>query len=886
MTLPLDGITVVSLEQAVAAPFATRQLADLGARVIKVERAGGGDFARGYDRTVHGQASYFVWLNRGKESIELDVKSSGGQAVLAALLARADVFVQNLAPGAADRLGLGAEPLRARYPRLICCSVSGYGPDGPYRHKKAYDLLVQCEAGLLSVTGTPDEPAKAGISVADIAAGMYAYSGVLTALYERERTGAGTALEVAMLDALGEWMSQPFYYSVYGGQPARRSGARHASISPYGPYDVSGGQVFLGLQNDREWAVLCERILRRPDLIADARFGTNPDRVANDAELTPIIEDALKSVPADRLAGWLDEAGIANARLRTPQEFAAHPQLAARNRWREVDSPGGPVRALLPPVSVAGREAAMGAVPALGQHTAAILAELGLDESLTQVPTWRKRMTALDTEQPTYTLVIDGQRVEAAAGGRYDTVDPFRGAPWASAADGDAEDVNRAVAAARRALTGPWGQLTGFGRARLLRRLAELIARDADRLAEIETRDTGKLLREMRGQLATIPEWFYYFSGLADKLQGSTVPVDKPNFLVYTRREPAGVVAAIVPWNSPLLLLTWKLAPALAAGCTVVAKPSDYSPASAVELAALMDEAGFPPGVFNVVTGFGPAVGKALAAHPDVDKVAFTGSTAVGAEVAKAAAANITDVLLELGGKSAHVVFDDADLDAACNGVLAGVFAATGQTCMAGSRLLVSRDVHDALVAKIVDRARSIRLGDPRAADTEMGPVATEPQYRKVLSFLDSAANEGATVAAGGRADESLGGFFVQPTVLTGVKPTMTVACEEVFGPVLSVIPFDSEAEAIALANDSRYGLAGAVWTKDIHRGHRVAHALRTGTVWINAYRVVGPDVPFGGFGLSGLGRENGVDAVHEYTQTKAIWVELTGGTRDPFTLG
>jgi aldehyde dehydrogenase (NAD+) len=290
--------------------------------------------------------------------------------------------------------------------------------------------------------------------------------------------------------------------------------------------------------------------------------------------------------------------------------------------------------------------------------------------------------------------------------------------------------------------------------------------------------------------------------------------------------------------------------------------------------------------VFNVVTGFGPAVGKALAAHPDVDKVAFTGSTAVGAEVAKAASANITDVLLELGGKSAHLVFDDADLDAACNGILAGVFAATGQTCMAGSRLLVSRTVHDELVAKVADRARSIRLGDPRDVETEMGPVATEPQYRKVLSFLESAASEGATVAAGGRADDDLGGFFVQPTVLTGVKPTMTVACEEVFGPVLSVIPFDTEEEAIALANDSRYGLAGAVWTKDIHRGHRVAHAMRTGTVWINAYRVVGPDVPFGGYGLSGLGRENGINAVHEYTQTKAIWVELTGGTRDPFTLG
>ena len=375
---PLAGITVVALEQAVAAPFATRQLADLGARVIKIERPGAGDFARRYDRTVLGQSSYFVWLNRGKESIELDVKSAEGQAVLAALLDRADVLIQNLAPGAAGRLGLAAATLSRRYPRLICCSVSGYGPDGPYREKKAYDLLVQCEAGLLSVTGTADEPAKAGISVADIAAGMYAYTGVLTALYERERTGRGSCFEVAMLDALGEWMSQPYFFSVYGGQPAERTGARHASIAPYGPYPAAGGsQVFLGIQNEREWAVLCEKILGRPELITDERFATNPDRVAHNDELTVIIAAVFSAIPAAELMARLDAAGLANAQLRTPAEFAEHPQLAARDRWREVGTPHGPVRTLLPPVTVPGREPVLGAVPAVGQHTAAIRAELG-----------------------------------------------------------------------------------------------------------------------------------------------------------------------------------------------------------------------------------------------------------------------------------------------------------------------------------------------------------------------------------------------------------------------------------------------------------------------------------------------------------------------------
>jgi itaconate CoA-transferase len=381
--LPLDGITVIALEQAVAVPFATRQLADLGARVIKIERPGPGDFARGYDRSVLGQASYFVWLNRGKESVALDVKSPAGIEALTALLAGADVFLQNLGPGAAGRLGLAAADLLARHPRLICGTVSGYGADGPYAGKKAYDLLVQCETGVLSVTGTPDEPCKTGISVADIAAGMYAYSAVLTALYERERTGRGSSFEVSLFDALGEWMTQPYYYTVYGGTAPARTGARHASISPYGPYAAGGGtgnrqgggQVFLGLQNEREWLVFCDQVLSRPELATDPRFVTNPDRVERDAELRAIIEDVFAALTPDEVAARLDAAGIASARLRTPAEFAAHPQLAARDRWREVDTPGGPVRTLLPPVTVPGREPAMGAVPAPGQHTDSILAE-------------------------------------------------------------------------------------------------------------------------------------------------------------------------------------------------------------------------------------------------------------------------------------------------------------------------------------------------------------------------------------------------------------------------------------------------------------------------------------------------------------------------------
>ncbi|MEV4647389.1 CaiB/BaiF CoA-transferase family protein [Saccharopolyspora sp. NPDC049357] len=375
--LPLEGIVVVALEQAVAAPFATRQLADLGARVIKVERAGG-DFARDYDTTVNGMASHFVWLNRNKESVVLDLKSDEGRRAMDKLLAKADVFLQNLAPGAAARLGFGADELRARHPRLIVGDLSGYGSDGPYRDKKAYDLLVQCEAGLVSITGGRDEPAKSGISVADIAGGMYAYSGVLTALYERERTGEGSVFEVSLLDALAEWMGFPYYYTVYGGKPPSRTGARHAAIAPYGPFGTGGGaQVFLAVQNDREWRKLCEEVLMHPDLVEDPRFATNPDRVDNERELTAAIEAVFADLPVEEVVARLDRAQIANARMRTVEEFADHPQLADRNRWHEVDSPVGPLRALQPPVTLAGRAPRMDRIPDVGEHTDAVLAELG-----------------------------------------------------------------------------------------------------------------------------------------------------------------------------------------------------------------------------------------------------------------------------------------------------------------------------------------------------------------------------------------------------------------------------------------------------------------------------------------------------------------------------
>lgn len=375
--LPLDGITVVSVEQAVAAPFATRQLADLGARVIKVERPGTGDFARAYDATVRGLSSHFVWLNRNKESIALDLKDAGDAAVLRQLLDRADVFVQNLAPGAAARMGLSARELHATNPRLVLCAVSGYGSGGPYQDEKAYDLLVQCESGAMSLTGDAETPAKIGIPVADIAAGTYAYSGVLSALFQRERTGSGGEFEVSMLEALGEWVGFPYYFTRYGGTQPPRSGAEHAAIAPYGPYRTGDGiDLFLGVQNEREWAAFCADVLELPALAGDPRFASNSLRVHNRSALRERIEERFAGLSAERLEARLGAARIAHARLRTVADFADHPQLAARGRRHTVDSPVGPLEALAPPVTVAGREPRMDRVPALDEDRERILAEL------------------------------------------------------------------------------------------------------------------------------------------------------------------------------------------------------------------------------------------------------------------------------------------------------------------------------------------------------------------------------------------------------------------------------------------------------------------------------------------------------------------------------
>lgn len=488
-----------------------------------------------------------------------------------------------------------------------------------------------------------------------------------------------------------------------------------------------------------------------------------------------------------------------------------------------------------------------------------------------------------------YSMFIGGEWVEAASGEHFPSDNPYTGKPWASIPRGGAADAARAVEAAHKALTnGEWPKCNATKRGALLRKLGDLITEHSKALAETEVRDNGKLYAEMSAQTAYMAQWYYYFGGLADKIEGSVIPIDKPDTFNYTRYEPMGVIAMIIPWNSPLLLLAWKLAPALAAGNTVVVKPSEYTSASALEFMKLIEQAGFPPGVVNVVTGFGAEVGTPLVEHPKVAKVAFTGSDATGQRIYEAAAKGLKRVSMELGGKSPNIVFDDAHIDNAVKGVISGIFAATGQTCIAGSRLLVQQSIHDQFVDKLVALAKTAKMGDPMSLDTQVGPVTNLPQFKKILDYIDIAKGEGAKPVLGGAKatrPECGNGWFVEPTIFTGVNNSMRIAQEEVFGPVLSVIPFQDEEEAIAIGNDVVYGLAAGVWTQNMRRAFLMSEKLQAGTVWVNTYRAVSFMSPFGGYKRSGIGRESGQDMIYEYLQTKSVWISTATEVPNPFVL-
>jgi acyl-CoA reductase-like NAD-dependent aldehyde dehydrogenase len=487
----------------------------------------------------------------------------------------------------------------------------------------------------------------------------------------------------------------------------------------------------------------------------------------------------------------------------------------------------------------------------------------------------------------THDLQIGGTRSKPTSGLYFQTDNPFSGEVWANVARGTKADVDRAVEAAAAALP-VWNRMRPAERGKLMMRIADLVERDAQRLATLEVRDNGKLYAEMFAQVRLVADWFRYYGGLADKLEGAVIPTGKPDMFTFTRYEPLGVVALITPWNSPLLLLTHKLATALAAGNVAVIKPSEHASVSTLAFAELFTEAGFPSGVINVVTGFGHEAGAALTSHPGIAKVAFTGSESGGQRINEAAAPDFKHVALELGGKSPNIVFDDADLQAAVVGAIAGIFAASGQTCIAGSRLLLQRPIHDRFVETLVKIAAEARIGDPMNPETHVGPIATQAQFEKVLHYIDLAKSEGAHCALGGgpyRGPGAQGGRFIAPTIFTGVHNQMRIAREEVFGPVLSIIPFDTEERAFEIANDTPYGLAAGVWTSDIGRALRASERLQAGTIWVNTYRVGGPATPFGGYKRSGLGREGGTEALKEWVNTKTVWMCGKPDTKNPFVM-
>ena len=489
----------------------------------------------------------------------------------------------------------------------------------------------------------------------------------------------------------------------------------------------------------------------------------------------------------------------------------------------------------------------------------------------------------------TYNHYINDEWVEPSSGVYLDSENPFTGEIWARVARGNAEDADLAVKAAKEAFeNSDWAEMRPTQRGKLLVGLAEIIEREAVRLGEIEVRDNGKLIAEMGAQTKYLAEWYRYYGGLADKIEGAVIPSDKPGMFNFTRYEPLGVVGMITAWNSPLLLLAWKLAPALAAGNTAVVKPSEFTSASSLEFMELIREAGFPKGVVNCITGLGLEVGQPMVDHPNLDKVAFTGSDASGQKIYESAAKKIIPVTLELGGKSPNIVFEDADFESAVMGTISGIFAATGQTCIAGSRLLVQRSIHDSFVERLIEVAKEAKIGDPMSTETHVGPVTTPPQYKKILDYIEVARKEGAKCVLGGKpyaGDGLRSDRFVEPTIFTGVSNQMRIAQEEIFGPVLSVIPFDDEDEAIALGNDIVFGLAAGVWTSDIGRALRMSEKLKAGTIWVNTYRAVSFTSPFGGYKRSGKGRESGQESIKEFLQVKSVWIAQETTTANPFIM-